>query len=83
MGKLWSLLQEVDAELVASLEEKQLKPEFFAFRWITVLLSQEFALPDVIRLWDSLFAARDRQEYLIKVGGSFAISGVPPLLAVH
>eukprot|EP00210_Caulerpa_lentillifera_P005179 g4951.t1 len=30
---------------------------YFAFRWITLLLTQEFVFPDVLRLWDSLTAA--------------------------
>ena len=29
-----------------------------------LLLSQEFSIPDVIRLWDSLFADPDRFNYL-------------------
>ena len=29
------------------------------------MLSQEFALPDIIRLYDSLFAKQDRKEYLL------------------
>ena len=39
-------------------------PDFYAFRWLTLLCSQEFELPDVIRLWDSLLAAADRLAFL-------------------
>ncbi|CAF4351510.1 unnamed protein product, partial [Rotaria magnacalcarata] len=35
---------------------------FYAFRWLTLLLSQEFHLPDVLRIWDSLFV--DHEKYL-------------------
>lgn len=35
---------------------KQIQPTYFAFRWLTCLLTQEFALPEVIRLWDSVLA---------------------------
>lgn len=34
----------------------QVNPQFYAFRWITLLLTQEFPFPDVVRLWDSLFS---------------------------
>ena len=34
----------------------QVNPQFYAFRWITLLLTQEFLFPDVVRLWDSLFS---------------------------
>ena len=26
-------------------EEQQMRPQFYSFRWLTLLLSQEFALP--------------------------------------
>ncbi|CAF4370939.1 unnamed protein product, partial [Adineta steineri] len=42
------------------LDKQKLKPEFFAFRWLTLLLSQEFHLPDVLRIWDSFFADQDQ-----------------------
>ena len=31
-------------------------PAFFGFRWTTTLLTQEFALPDLVRVWDGLLA---------------------------
>lgn len=34
----------------------QIDPQFYAFRWITLLLSQEFPLPDVVRIWDTLLS---------------------------
>lgn len=40
---------------------------FVSPRWLTLMLSQEFDLPDVIRVWDSLFADADRFTYLIQV----------------
>lgn len=38
------------------------KPQFYAFRWLSLLLSQEFSLPDLINLWDSIFASQNRVE---------------------
>ncbi len=32
------------------------RPEFYAFRWCTLLLTQEFLVPDVLRIWDFLFS---------------------------
>ncbi|KAI9297216.1 RabGAP/TBC [Neoconidiobolus thromboides FSU 785] len=49
-------LKQVSPELYQDLKNKGLDPTYFAFRWITVLGSQEFDLPDVIRLWDALFS---------------------------
>ena len=36
-------------------------------RWLTLMLSQEFALPDVLRIWDSLLADETRSDFLIDV----------------
>eukprot|EP01113_Clastostelium_recurvatum_P014914 TRINITY_DN18189_c0_g1_i1.p1 TRINITY_DN18189_c0_g1~~TRINITY_DN18189_c0_g1_i1.p1 ORF type:complete len:537 (+),score=143.62 TRINITY_DN18189_c0_g1_i1:1-1611(+) len=62
--RLNQLLREQDEELWMNLEEKKLNPQFYSFRWITLLLSQEFELPDVMRLWDSLFADQWRFRFL-------------------
>ncbi|CAB4009459.1 TBC1 domain family member 13 isoform X2 [Paramuricea clavata] len=67
MEELMTILQDRDLQLWQSLSDQELKPQFYSFRWITVLLSQEFPLPDVIRLWDSLFADSQRFEFLIFV----------------
>lgn len=48
-------------------QEQNIRPQFFAFRWLTLLLSQEFLLPDVIRIWDSLFADDSRFDFLLLV----------------
>lgn len=40
-------------------------PQFFGLRWISLLLSQEFPLPDVLRLWDSLLSRTDRLSFLM------------------
>jgi hypothetical protein len=35
---------------------QQVDPQFFAFRWITLLLTQEFPFPDAVRIWDTLLS---------------------------
>ncbi|XP_063172303.1 TBC1 domain family member 13 isoform X1 [Candoia aspera] len=67
MEKVYITLKEKDAELYMKLQEQNIKPQFFAFRWLTLLLSQEFLLPDVIRIWDSLFADDNRFDFLLLV----------------
>ncbi|XP_035225794.1 TBC1 domain family member 13-like [Stegodyphus dumicola] len=67
MKRLMNLLQEHDFNIWQRLQMQDLKPQYYSFRWITLLLSQEFPLPDVIRVWDSLFADKNRFEFLIYV----------------
>uniref|UniRef100_A0A8B9KIQ5 TBC1 domain family member 13 n=1 Tax=Astyanax mexicanus TaxID=7994 RepID=A0A8B9KIQ5_ASTMX len=67
MESVFSMLKEKDVELYMKLQEQNIKPQYFTFRWLTLLLSQEFLLPDVIRIWDSLFSDQDRFDFLILV----------------
>lgn len=33
---------------------EQVRPQFYAFRWITLLLTQEFDFQPILRIWDCL-----------------------------
>lgn len=63
MRRLNLLFKEQDHELWLDLEDKKMNPQFYSFRWLTLLLSQEFELPEVLRLWDSLFADPERFNF--------------------
>ncbi|XP_060083615.1 TBC1 domain family member 13-like [Ylistrum balloti] len=65
MSKLVDKMKSSDERVSQRLQELDLKPQYYAFRWITLLLSQEFPLPDVLRIWDSLFADEERFDFLI------------------
>lgn len=62
--QLSTLLSEKDPELWENLESKGLNPQFYSFRWLTLLLSQEFELPEILRLWDTLFSDKNRFQFL-------------------
>uniref|UniRef100_A0A3B3ZPA3 Rab-GAP TBC domain-containing protein n=1 Tax=Periophthalmus magnuspinnatus TaxID=409849 RepID=A0A3B3ZPA3_9GOBI len=81
MESVYSMLKEKDLELYLKLEEQNIKPQYFTFRWLTLLLSQEFLLPDVIRIWDTLFSDLDRFHFLIVVCCDYPISDVQTILA--
>lgn len=59
------LLATADPELHAHLAREKVSAQFFAFRWLTLLLSQEFDLPDVLRIWDSFFADAGRFRFVL------------------
>jgi len=65
--KLEEIVALVDQPLSVHLQKENVNPEFYAFRWITLLLTQEFKFPDVVRLWDSLLTeSNDRLLYLLR-----------------
>ncbi|KAJ2775046.1 hypothetical protein IWQ57_000567 [Coemansia nantahalensis] len=49
-----------DEQLWARLDGLGLRPEHFAVRWLLAAGAREFALPDVLVLWDALMANRAR-----------------------
>eukprot|EP01127_Copromyxa_protea_P008913 TRINITY_DN2058_c0_g1_i1.p1 TRINITY_DN2058_c0_g1~~TRINITY_DN2058_c0_g1_i1.p1 ORF type:complete len:439 (+),score=94.77 TRINITY_DN2058_c0_g1_i1:122-1318(+) len=61
------LLKKKDPQLWLHFENLQLNPQFYSFRWLTLLLSQEFELPDTMRLWDCLFSDKNRFDHLLNV----------------
>lgn len=69
LSKLSSFLKAFDLSLWTHLEQKNgVNPQFYAFRWITTLLTQEFNFPDVIRLWDALLSdSEGRPECLLRM----------------
>jgi len=68
------LKKKKDTELWNNLESKNLKPQYYSFRWISLLFSQDFPLPTILRIWDSLFADENRFEYLIYICVSLLIN---------
>ncbi|KAB5516170.1 hypothetical protein DKX38_026818 [Salix brachista] len=57
LTRLSQLLKEHDEELWRHLEvTTKVNPQFYAFRWITLLLTQEFNFADSIHIWDTLLS---------------------------
>lgn len=50
------LLREVDKELFNHLLNNGVEIQFFMFRWYALLFTQEYEMPDVLRLWDSILS---------------------------
>merc|ERR1712018_33699 len=67
MQRFMNKVQNMDPKVHAKLVDQDIKPQYFSFRWLTLLLSQEFALPDVLRIWDSLLSDETRSNFLIDV----------------
>ncbi|GFQ03119.1 tbc1 domain family member 13 [Phtheirospermum japonicum] len=67
--RLSMLLKEHDEELWRHLEmTTKVNPQFYAFRWITLLLTQEFNFADSLIIWDTLLSDPDGpQETLLRV----------------
>ncbi|KAJ6820580.1 TBC1 domain family member 5-like [Iris pallida] len=69
ISKLSNLLKEHDVDLWRHLEfTTKVNPHFYAFRWITLLLTQEFNFADIIHIWDTLLSDPEGpQETLLRI----------------
>ncbi|XP_024985859.1 TBC1 domain family member 13 isoform X1 [Cynara cardunculus var. scolymus] len=69
ISKMSLLLKEHDEELWRHLEiTTKVNPQFYAFRWITLLLTQEFSFADSLHIWDTLLSDPEGpQETLLRV----------------
>ena len=68
LSRLSTLLKRHDQDLWQRLEiVNAVQPQYYAFRWITLALTQEFSFSDALRLWDALIAqpAGERNDYLL------------------
>jgi hypothetical protein len=61
---LREMLKITDRGLYDHFIEQKLEIQFFVFRWITLFFTQEFEMPDVLRLWDSILSENDKFEFL-------------------
>jgi hypothetical protein len=50
-------------------------PRFFAFRWVTLMLSREFALADVLEVWDAALACGGGGGLGVAGGGGGMLGG--------
>ncbi|KAM7488852.1 hypothetical protein LguiB_026336 [Lonicera macranthoides] len=67
--KLSQLLKGHDEELWRHLEvTSKVNPQFYAFRWITLLLTQEFNFVESLHIWDTLLSDPEGpQETLLRI----------------
>eukprot|EP00096_Caligus_rogercresseyi_P006661 TRINITY_DN2333_c0_g1_i2.p1 TRINITY_DN2333_c0_g1~~TRINITY_DN2333_c0_g1_i2.p1 ORF type:complete len:176 (-),score=43.25 TRINITY_DN2333_c0_g1_i2:217-744(-) len=67
MLKLMNRIKGYDSEIYSVLETQGLRPQYFSFRWLSLMLSQEFSLPDVLRIWDSVLSDASRRQTLLDI----------------
>ena len=60
MVRLQNRIHDIDSAVAMQLDQQGIKMQYFAFRWLSLMLSQEFSLPDVLTLWDALLTDDSR-----------------------
>ena len=54
MQKFDDRLKMSDVTVWLKLQQQDIKPQYYAFRWLTLLLSQEFELPGMVHVLNKL-----------------------------
>lgn len=67
LARYGDILARREPLIVAHHSALKIEPTYYAFRWVTTLLSREFELPDVLMIWDCLFADRYRFLFLLQL----------------
>lgn len=58
------VLELVERPVYSKLVRDKVNPQFYALRWIMLIMCQDFDMPNCIRLWDTLFADDKRYNFL-------------------
>ncbi|GAB4832862.1 hypothetical protein Ancab_006877 [Ancistrocladus abbreviatus] len=67
LSRLKEMLKVNEEELWRHLEfTSKVNPQFYAFRWITLLLTQEFEFKKVLRIWDSLLSSSSGVQDMLR-----------------
>jgi len=67
MRKFDNCLKASDVTVWLKLQQQDIKPQYYAFRWLTLLLSQEFELPGVTVRWSDEPPLKDRQNCAVYI----------------
>ncbi len=63
--------------------DMQVDPQYYSFRWITLLLSQEFPIPDTLRIWDTILGdPHGRMDCLLRICTAMILNVKPRLMQV-
>ena len=68
------IIKVVEPEIYERLMSEKIETQYYALRWVMLLLCQDFEMPNCIRLWDTLFADDSRFEFLNFVCATLVIS---------
>lgn len=64
LKNLFNMLKVFDRDLFTHLQNENVELQYFAFRWYTLFFTQEFEMPDILRLWDSLLSEDEKFDFI-------------------
>ena len=62
------MVSKIHKEIFIKFQNYNIRIFHFAFRWINLFFSQQFFLPDLMRIWDTIFCEDDRYYFVYYFG---------------
>lgn len=62
------MVSKIQKDIFIKFQNNNIRIFHFAFRWINLFFSQQFILPDLIRIWDTIFCEEDRYYFVYYFG---------------
>ena len=62
------MVSKIHKNIYIKFQNNHIRIFHFAFRWINLFFSQQFILPDLIRIWDTIFCEDDRYYFSYYLG---------------
>lgn len=64
LQKFARIFYQIDRPLYEHLENETVTPNFYALRWLMLMMAQEFELLNVIKVWDTLLSDSTRWNFV-------------------
>lgn len=80
LAVLSDFLKIVDKDLHCHLARIKLDFDLFAFKWVILLFTQEFMLPEVLRIWDAVLSDQNRYKVIYVIALSILVAKRAALL---
>lgn len=64
LDNLSKLIEYFDFNLYRHLKQENIELHFFAFKWITLLFTQDLEMPEILNVWDYLLCEEDILEFI-------------------
>ena len=62
------MVSKIHKDIFIKFQNNNIRIFHFAFRWINLFFSQQFILPDLIRIWDTFFCEENRYYFVYYFG---------------
>lgn len=65
--KFIQFFEQVDGQLINHINKFNVQPNFYALRWLMLMLAQDFELANVIKIWDTLLSDTTRWNFVFYI----------------